>query len=226
MRKGISLNSLYAHILAYSYCFRDLVAHLKERDRVSTPLAFSAASVPLTAPSEFQLVTPAPPFPCNQEDYADVRFWTRAEWTEYERKENAKGVRPNKLSFITQEDGSFIPRDRLSAMTREAQKLWGSLYRTRDDPHSWGNKTKTASDYFSNSMCLKFEEFRWCADDWKIEAFATIKFPDWARYSRSSGTLPRKPGFLQYNDMSLLIFNLFRSNALYKQQPQTQDEKR
>ena len=41
-----------------------------------------------------------------------------------------------------------------------------------------GAKTKSASDFYSNSMRLQFDEFLWCESDWKVEAFATILYRD------------------------------------------------
>jgi hypothetical protein len=77
-------------------------------------------------------------------------------------------------------------------MGQQAHELWAELYRERQDPGSWKVKTRTAADFFSNSMRIKFNEFQYCEDDWKIEAFATIKYPDFARYLRASGKLTRE----------------------------------
>lgn len=158
----------------------------------------SSESFPSTAingavhPSS-RLIIPNSPPQCSQRDYEDVQFWTRAEWTQYEHGKKEKGEKFHKLRFISQENGSMVDNARLTAIGQEATELWNTLYHTRDDPPSWKSKTKTASQYFSNSMRLKFEEFRWCEDNWKIEAFATNRYPDWCRWSRSSGQLPRKP---------------------------------
>jgi hypothetical protein len=185
---------------------RQLVTYMMEKDKTSISQPFSAGSssyshsastesskpFPINVHPTSRLVIPDSPPECHQDDYEDVQFWTRAEWTQYEHKKREKGERYHKLRFISQENGSMVDNARLSAIGKEATELWNTLYHTRDDPPSWKSKTKIASQYFSNSMRLKFEEFRWCEDNWKIEAFATNRFPDWCRWSRGSGLLPRK----------------------------------
>lgn len=173
---------------------RQLVAHMMEKDITSIvhsrpASSESSESFPLSAinvhpavPTS-RLIIPDSPAQCYQEDYEDVHFWTRAEWTEYEHKKREKGEKYHKLRFISQENGRMVDSARLSAIRKEATELWNTLYHTHDDPPSWKSKTKIASQYFSNSMCLKFEEFRWCEDNWKIEAFATNRYPDWCRWS-------------------------------------------
>ena len=83
-------------------------------------------------------------------------------------------------------------------MGQQVQELWAELYhelqdppswKALQDPPSWKAKTQTAADFFSNSMHLKFDEFRYCDNDWKIEAFATIRYPDFVRYPCASGRL-------------------------------------
>ena len=101
-----------------------------------------------------------------------------------------KGSGFRKLQFITDQDGTMVSNERLTAISKEARLLWVSLYKKRQDPKHWGIKSKFASDYFSNSMRIKFEEFQWCEGDWKIEAFATIRYPDWVS-SRDGGILTR-----------------------------------
>lgn len=194
---------------------RQLVAHMMLKDKPSVapsqPWSADTSSSSRPAPPESsesfpsstinlhpssRLIIPDSPSQCSQEDYEHVQFWTRSEWTKYEHKKKEKGERYHKLRFISQENGNMVDDSRLSAIGKEATELWNTLYHTRDDPPSWKNKTKIASHYFSNSMRLKFEEFRWCEDNWKIEAFATNRYPDWCRWSRSSGQLQRKLFFL------------------------------
>lgn len=190
---------------------RQLVTHMMEKDKTSVVQPCSAGmpsySRPQAASSESsesfpssainvhptsRLIIPDSPPQCYQDDYEDVQFWTRQEWVQYEQNKREKGEKFHKLRFLSQENGSMVDNDRLSAIGKEATELWNTLYHTRNDPPSWKSKTKIASQYFSNSMRFKFEEFRWCEDNWKIEAFATTRYPDWCRWSRSSRRLPRK----------------------------------
>lgn len=171
----------------------ELVAHLKEKDKIPIANHHITSSSTTNQPlSSNTLVIPNSPPPCDQDDFEDVQFWTQAEWNAFTDKQREKGITPPKLGFICQENGKVASDARLTAMGQQAQELWAELYRERQDPPSWKAKTRTAADFFSNSMRLKFDEFRYCDSDWKIEAFATIRYPDFVRYPRASGRLARE----------------------------------
>lgn len=142
-----------------------------------------------------KLVIPDSPPPCDQDDFPDVSWWTRTEWTAYIEKQREKGHSIPKLRFITNEDGSVLLNQQLKAISKAAQLLWVSFYSEHEDPAHWGTKTKFASNFFSNSMRHQFDEFWWCESDWKVEAFATIRYPDW-KSNQDTGTLTRKFQFI------------------------------
>jgi len=162
----------YVHMLTKMY-FRQLVAHMMEKDKASIaqpssdssssscPSSSSESCPPsaINAPPASRLIILDSPPPCYQEDYEDVQFWTQAEWTQYEHKKREKGDRFHKLRFISQENGSMVDNARLSAIGKEATELWNTLYHTCDDPPSWKSKTKIASEYFSNSMPSNSKNF-------------------------------------------------------------------
>ena len=134
----------YVHMLTKMY-FRQLVAHMMEKDKASVaqpssdsssssrPSSSSESCPPsaINAPPASQLIIPDSPPPCYQEDYEDVQFWTRAEWTQYEHKKREKGDRFHKLRFISQENGSMVDNTCLLAIGKEATELWNTLYHTR-----------------------------------------------------------------------------------------------
>lgn len=165
------------------FFFRKILLYTKENlnvQQLHPPFNPSSSSVTaMSGISGSKLVIPDPPPQCDRDDFPDVSWWTRSEWTIYVEKQRAKGLSHSKLRFITREDGSALSTQRLKAISKAARLLWVSLYSERQDPTHWGTKTKFASDFFSNSMRLQFEEFRWCDSDWKVEVFATIRYPDW-----------------------------------------------
>lgn len=150
---------------------RQLVTHMMEKDKIVQPATSSHSCLTSSESSESfpssannvhstsQLIIPNSSPQCYQDNYEDVLFWTRAEWIQYEHKERERGEKFHKLRFISQENGSMVDNARLSAIGKEATELWNTLYHTHNDPPSWKSKTKIASQYFSNSMHLKFEEF-------------------------------------------------------------------
>ena len=180
----------YMHIhLLTEVSTRELVAHLKEKDKLLPVNQSFAPSSTTNRPSLSMLAIPNPPPPCNQDDFQGIQFWTRSRWNLYVDKENENGRNPSKLGFICDKDGNTVSDARLATIGKEANQLWAELYRERQDPLTWSGKTQSAADFFNNSMHLKFEEFRYCDHNWKIEAFATIRYPDFVRNKAASGRL-------------------------------------
>lgn len=97
-----------------------------------------------------------------------------------------------RLGFLTDRNGIAISKDRRSIIYEEACTVWNSLHSNHEDPSCWKTKTKFAREFFSNSMRSKFEEFRLCKDDWKVEAYATVKYSDWTKRMHKHDKLKRK----------------------------------
>jgi len=129
--------------------------------------------------------------PLDKDEYPDARFWTSSEWQDYSNRKMDFGQQQNKLGFLCDEDGNTVTKDRIKVMTDTAKKLWGDLHHYRQDPLTWRLATMMAAKYYSNHMCATFPEFRYCADNWKVQAFATIRYPDWSSGLRSTGRLSR-----------------------------------
>ena len=139
----------------------------------------------------FPLRTPAALPQLDAEDYPDARFWTAQEWQRHMNEQIDYGRTPGKLGFICDEDGNSVSKERLKKMTETAKKLWSDLYRHRYDPNTWRCVVMCADAYYTNSMCIAFPELRLCADNWKAQSLATIRYPDWSNGLRSTGRLTR-----------------------------------
>jgi hypothetical protein len=63
----------------------ELITHLKEKDKI--PIANHPIASSSTSNQPNTLVIPNPPPPCDQDDFEDVRFWTRAEWNAFTEKQ-------------------------------------------------------------------------------------------------------------------------------------------
>ncbi|KAF8816758.1 hypothetical protein BYT27DRAFT_7237748 [Phlegmacium glaucopus] len=77
-------------------------------------------------------------------------------------------------------------------MSKTATTAWNDLYYWRLDPETWAKKIDQAMKYFGYMMAQKYPEFRWCHGDWKVQEFATHRYPGWNRYHRQSGQLKRR----------------------------------
>ena len=74
-------------------------------------------------------------------------------------------------------------------MTKRAKQLWNTLYRHRQDPTTWGKKGDFVADFFSRHMRNSFMEFGLCEGNWKADAFAIVRYPDWASKVRTTGAI-------------------------------------
>jgi hypothetical protein len=143
------------------------------------------------APDAFPLKIPPPQSELDQDDYPDAQFWTLTEWQNYVNRETDRGNPPTKLGFLCDEEGIAASKERIKKMTDTAKKIWGELHHHRYDPKTWRCVNLSANQYYTNHMRIAFPEFQLCADDWKVQMFATIRFPDWSNGLRSTGRLTR-----------------------------------
>lgn len=177
----------------------DLIAYLKERDS-KVPILIanqpSTSSSTLIWPLADTLIIPDPLPSCNQDDFNQVPFWTWTEWNKFTKNQHKKGGTPHTLVFVCDKEGEMISEACMANMGKKANKLWAQLYHNRQDPNSWKAKMQTVSEYFGNSMSLKFPEFQYCKNTWKFEAFVTIWYPDFACNWCASGHLAHEWLFL------------------------------
>lgn len=139
----------------------------------------------------FPLRSPSAPPQLDEEDYPNARFWTAQEWQKFWNDQTDYGKTPGKLGFICDEDGNTVSKDRIKKMTETAKRLWSDLYRHRYDPDTWRCVTMRADEYYTNNMRIAFPELCLCANNWKVQALATIRYPDWTNGLRSTGRLTR-----------------------------------
>ncbi|SJL08114.1 uncharacterized protein ARMOST_11477 [Armillaria ostoyae] len=173
-----------------------------------TLVAFLTENRTQTAQSSHVLGGPAilstslAPLPAlNKADYANVRFWTKSSYTEYEKKykgdTNALATRKRRrgrqlkgnnepgtdivtrYSFLEDIDGNLVPADRLNLISIKSRQCWFSLLRTGHAPAKWRAKDDAASAYYRREMESEFIEFRFGADGWKLEKYASLNYSSW-----------------------------------------------
>ena len=156
--------------------------------RPSIPAAIAHA--PTSQVETTSLTIPKCPDPYDADDYPDV-CWHENDWILHGEKQRNGGNTVSKLDFLTDHDGRTLSEKRMKVNTDSARQAWTQLYYHRLDPTSWKKKAEDAKQYFNAVMKAEFPEFRYCEGDWKIERFATIKYPDWCRHTRDKGGLNR-----------------------------------
>lgn len=170
-----------------------LTVHTQSARSIQATLPVEPASARTTKKT---LDVPAPLEQLDVGEYPYVKFWDLSDWTHFKSKKTDAGISFHKLQFMEDEEGKPVSSERLAKMTKTAKELWNELYSTRSDPATWSTKLHSNSQYFARTMQLEYPEFRYCDGNWKADAFATIRFPDWNRADRSSGVLSREFMFL------------------------------
>lgn len=146
------------------------------------------------------------------DDYPLARFWSQSSWIEYIKKQANQGFTPSNLGFLCDEDGVRVSKERLEAITKRAKSLWTNLHWHRRDPKSWSKKCNFVADYFARNICMSFSEFGLCENDWKAEAFGSIRYPDWTSKTRASGQLLRRSFFIQLSFDLTYLYLLFQES--------------
>lgn len=171
-------------------CARNIVTRLQDViNRLTSSFSTPGPAAPPTIPTS--LIAPDAPEALDEEDYPDVPYWRESDWMNHAEQQKERGRIVSKLGFLTGEDGSSVTEFRIKQFMSHAKHVWNELYRSRHDPCSWTKKTQSTAAYFENDMKVKFQEFRFCEGNWKVERFAIIKYPDWCRDARESGRLTR-----------------------------------
>lgn len=107
-----------------------------------------------------------------------------------ERKKLANKTLPWN-GFLTDEEGNVLPKDRFNAIWADAKLAFNSLYYRRVDSASWSKKTDVAAAYFYNAITAKYPELQLCQENWKIQHWATDRYPEWVKNVRKTGGLKR-----------------------------------
>jgi hypothetical protein len=132
-----------------------------------------------------------------QEDYPDVRFWTRADWTESDDNEDINEELGRGMRFLEDKSGRVITSTRASLIRDQARSIWNQIGASNTDllPTSWGQAGLDLRQLFNKQMRSEFPEFQYCEADWKAKAFATEYYPSWYRkYANGSKVKSEESG--------------------------------
>lgn len=137
------------------------------------------------------LIIPPAPLLLVKEEYPQLtqKFWTKSAWKNYEEAEQNANRIPSKNRYLCDEDGLALSESCIDEMGDAAKLGFNELFFWRLDPKSWGKRVDRANQYFSNTMRIKFPELGLCDGDWKLNEFATDRFPAWNRYHREGKTV-------------------------------------
>ncbi|KAF9492725.1 hypothetical protein BDN71DRAFT_1432982 [Pleurotus eryngii] len=161
-----------------------------QKQIVAALLAARASANP--GPSDFPQALPtvdSVPF-IQQEKRGNIKFYHLQKWEAHFQAESRVGYTPHKLGFLEDKNGNPVSPQRRHEIVRGANAIFNTLYHERQDPHTWGKKLQPVAKYYYVQMRLDFPEFRYCdGGEWKAEKFASLKYSDWCKDTRSKGNL-------------------------------------
>ncbi|KAG6884659.1 hypothetical protein C0992_005942, partial [Termitomyces sp. T32_za158] len=124
----------------------------------------------------------------NRDDYPDVPFWEESEWIAYMDRQKKSNKPIDKLGFLTDAGGNGVDKYRVGQMTERAKTLWNGFAEKSLQPSTWKKKTYSVRGYFNDHMMADFPEFSLADGYWKLERFATLRYPDWTKANARSST--------------------------------------
>ncbi|KAG6876720.1 hypothetical protein C0992_012018 [Termitomyces sp. T32_za158] len=164
------------------------VAHLRQ---LTTTLASSKSNPIMSAPirsnsrinQTHSLQVPQGQLPKTEdrENYPNVPFWEKEQWQAQVEREKNRGERLDRFAFITDSDGKPISKKRCKEIADTSRSCWNELRQHKRAPSSWKKKTNEAKDYYYYYMLTRYPEFLFADNYWKVECYATIKYPNWVQ---------------------------------------------
>lgn len=159
--------------------------------------------------------TKEPPPPLSQEDFDDIKFWTKSSWNAHERaqkgatngnvRKGKKRGRPEKETpdddcdsqepntahiYLEKEDGVPVSKALITQQGRKMRSLWATLSKHGMAPTVWSEADSLAVTFIDSAMLNdpRFNYLRLCDDNWKLKHWISKNYPSWVRNHLTSDT--------------------------------------
>ncbi|KAJ3930599.1 MAG: hypothetical protein NXY57DRAFT_976135 [Lentinula lateritia] len=134
--------------------------------------------------------------PLKKEDFPDVSFWTRKEWTDFatrnQLQKRGRGKRGNgenvAQQYIKDEKGNAMSGERANSFRLSCRGLFSQYHAEGKAPDTWENASHEVVRHFNRCIWSTFPELRLCAENWKLHYYAINAYPGWIRNRKLSGT--------------------------------------
>jgi hypothetical protein len=153
-------------------------------------------------------ITKDPPPLLNQNDFDDVKFWTKSSWNMYERtqrgatngnaKRTKKRGRPEKEApdddcdslepntthiYLETEDGVPVTKALVTQQGQKMRSLWATLGKHGLAPMVWSEADSLAVRFVDSAVLndSRFNYLRLCDDNWKLKYWISKNYPSWVR---------------------------------------------
>jgi len=156
-----------------------------------------------------------PPSPLNQDDFDNVKFWTKSSWNAYERAQkgatngnakkgkkhgwpeketpddNCNSLEPNTMHiYLEKEDSILVSKALITQQGQKMCSLWATLHKHGLAPMVW-SKADSFTVKFVDSVILNDSRFHYlglCNDNWKLKYWISKNYPSWVQNHLISDT--------------------------------------
>ncbi|KAG6873816.1 hypothetical protein C0992_008393, partial [Termitomyces sp. T32_za158] len=156
-----------------------LKSHLTPEPRVRRTRSSASAAALQASSKGLQVPSTKLPQTKDRDDYPDVPYWDEKQWRDWVEIEKNLGHKLTRFGFITDSDGDPVLKQRLKEFSDTSQVCWNELRQHGEHPDSWKKKSHTLQEFYYHMMLSRYPEFLLAANYWKLEAYATIKYPDY-----------------------------------------------
>ncbi|KAF9038418.1 hypothetical protein BJ165DRAFT_1531511 [Panaeolus papilionaceus] len=126
---------------------------------------------------------------------SNAKFYYRASWNDY-KSHNTVANRPvpKSTNFITDLNSNTMSPKWFEQVWAVSSEALASLYFHQLAPTTASHLIGPPAMYYYSVMLLKFPEFRYCKNNWKLQAWITKRFPDWYKTLKKGKLLPQSSG--------------------------------
>lgn len=155
----------------------------------------STANLSSTAPPAFSdplvrnCLTATLPTP-NRNDYPNIKFWTRSQWTEtnsrfksetkFDVDPTGSDTKPRKRNnYIETADGDLLNEEDMAKIRLTMRGAFQQLRRLELAPDTWTKICHLGRKLYLLTVCGVHPELTYCDSFWKAEQIAIDHFPSW-----------------------------------------------
>ena len=147
-----------------------------------------------------------PPSPLNQDNFNNVKFWTKSSWNAYKwlqkgatngnikkgkkhgwpEKEtpdnDCDSLEPNTMHiYLEKEDGIPVSKVLITQQGQKMHSLWATLRKHGLAPTVWSDADSFAVKFLDSAMLNdpRFHYLGLCNDNWKLKYWISKNYPSW-----------------------------------------------
>ncbi|KAJ7719533.1 hypothetical protein B0H14DRAFT_3170628 [Mycena olivaceomarginata] len=159
-------------------------------------LSSSPRECPMSSSSAVPNVLPPPPFVVyTEKEVPNTTFWQQKLWNNKIDKDLGCEATPgnplatkNSLHFITDEDGAYPTRERITEARAICASFYFGLKKAGSLPDTWTQVTIADKQIFRATIESEIPELRYCAGHWKVDRLGRITYSSWSGTHNPKGS--------------------------------------